>query len=70
MNERLIRAFGFGGTGFLPLSFFKELDYHGKIRVWNLGGTIVGRPQSLYFDVVHIIGTHTLHIFKFKTVMI
>lgn len=70
MNKEIIRTFGFGGTGFLPLRFFEGINYHGKIRIWNLNGKMYGRPQNLFFDIVQIMGTHTFEIFKFDIVII
>jgi len=70
MDKRLMRTFGFGGTGFLPARYFKTLNYRGRVRMWNLGGEILFRPQSLYFDIVHIIGTHTFDILSVKKINI
>jgi hypothetical protein len=70
MNKRFMRTFGFGGTGFLPVRYFKALNYRGRVRMWNLGSEILLRPQSLYFDIVHIIGTHTFDILSIKKINI
>lgn len=70
MDRRIVRTFGFGGTGFLPISYFKTLNYRGRVRIWNSSGKIMLRPQSLYFDIVQIIGTHRLDILSIKKVNI
>lgn len=70
MDKRVIRVFGFGGTGFLPVKLFKSLNYRGKVRMWKLRDKTMLRPQSLYFDIVQIIGTRSLDILSVKTINI
>lgn len=70
MSKRVKELFGFGGTGFLPAKELEKLNYHGKVRVLSWEKTPYLRPQSLYFDIVHIIGTHTFSIFKNRIINI
>ena len=70
MDKRVIKMFGFGGVGFLPVRWFQSLGYRGKARLWKLGDKTLLRPQSLYFDIVHMIGTRSLWIFSVKTINI
>ena len=68
--DRVKRVFGFGGTGYLAFRHIKELNYHGKARVWDIGTTKLYRPQSFYYDIVHILGTGTFSILKNKIIYI
>lgn len=70
MNKQIKECFGFGGTGFLPVKYFKNINYRGKVRIWKLGDETLLRPQSLYFDIVHIIGTRSFCILSHKTINI
>lgn len=70
MKKEIINLFGFGGTGFLSFKTLKKYDYHGKARVYVLNNKKLYRPQSLYFDIVHILSTRSLMVFESKVVNI
>lgn len=70
MNKGIVELFGFGGTGFLPLKSLKKYDYHGKARVYILNNVKLYRPQSLFFDMVHILSTRSLMVFESKVINI
>lgn len=65
MNKPITKlVFGRKGTGFLGIEWYKAHDYHGKVRVLVLGDRTYYRPQSFYYDWIHVIGTHKLTIFR------
>ena len=35
--ERIKRVYGWNGTGYTSIKVLRALNYHGKVRVWNIG---------------------------------
>ena len=68
--ERIKRVYGWNGTGYTSIKVLRALNYHGKVRVWNIGNEMRYRPQNFYFDLIQILQTRQFSVLSDKVINI